>query len=283
MAIDPSKVIGFEYGESKYAYTKDDVILYQLGIGAGVPSTDPGELEYTYEKELKVLPSFGSIPAQAAVPTDGGPSIESNPRALLGEQSIEFHQPIPPEATLTQRAQITEVWDKKKAAVIVTQVESRDEAGRLLFTNTWSDFRPGQGGFGGEPGPKLGNTPPPRDPDGVVDVKSLPQQALLYRLSGDKYELHVDPEFAALAGFERPIMHGLCSYGIVCKAIVDGVIGGDVTAVARYQARFAGVAFPGETYRIAYWKVGSTLLIEAKSLERDTPILSNAAISVRGD
>ena len=117
----------------------------------------------------------------------------------------------------------------------------------------------------------------------MVDVKSLPQQALLYRLSGDKYELHVDPEFAALGGFEQPIMHGLCSFGIVCKAIVDGVLGGDVTRVARYQARFAGVAFPGETYRIAYWKAGSTILIEAKSVERDSLILSNAAIFVRDD
>ncbi|MHC4818976.1 MAG: MaoC family dehydratase, partial [Planctomycetota bacterium] len=119
-------------------------------------------------------------------------------------------------------------------------------------------------------------------PEGVIEVTTLPQQALIYRLSGDKNPLHADPEFAKMGGFDKPIIHGLCSYGVVCKAIVDNVLGGDTAKVARWQARFAGVAFPGETYRIAYWKEGDQVLVDARSKERGAPIISNAAITVRG-
>jgi len=116
----------------------------------------------------------------------------------------------------------------------------------------------------------------------VIESRTLPQQALLYRLSGDKNPLHADPEFAKLGGFDRPIIHGLCSYGIVCKAVVDKVLGGDVTKVARYQVRFAGVGFPGETYLTSFWRDGQKILIQAKSKERDAVIIANAAITVRG-
>ncbi len=279
MKIDLEKVLGFEYAKSTYTYGQDDVILYHLGIGAGVPATDPGELEYTYEKKLKVLPSFATIPGLSAVPFEDLP-IEFNPRAVHGDHEIELHQPIPSEATVTQLARITEVWDKQKAAVVVTRIETRDEAGQLLFTNTMSEFRPGEGGFGGERGPAIGNAAPQRDPDGVIEVPTLPQQTALYRLSGDKAEYHIDPEVAAQSGFEAPFMHGLCSYGIVCKAIIDRVLEGDVTRLARYRVRFSGNAFPGETYRIAYWRDGARILIEARSVERDAPIISNAALTI---
>jgi len=280
MTIDLEKVLGFEFPESTYTYAQDDVILYHLGIGAGVPQTDPGELEYTYEKNLKVLPSFATIPAMDAAPPEDGPPLEVNLSAVHGDHDIELHRPIPSNATVTQRARVTEVWDKKKAAVVVIRIETRDEEGRLLFTNSMAEFRPGEGGFGGESGPGIGNAAPQRDPDGVIEVPTLPQQALIYRLSGDKYAYHVDPEAAALGGFEAPFMHGLCSYGIVCKAIVDGVLGGDVTRVSRYQVRFSGVVFPGETYRIAHWREGARILIDARCVERDAPIISNAAITV---
>jgi len=114
-----------------------------------------------------------------------------------------------------------------------------------------------------------------------VERSTLPQQALIYRLSGDKNPLHADPEFAKLGGFDTPIIHGLCSYGIVCKAIVDDALGGDPTRVARYQARFAGVAFPGETYVVSYWKEGGRILLQAVAKERGAPIITNAAIEIR--
>ena len=283
MTIDPSKALGAELGEGQVTYTKDQVILYHLGLGAGNPATDPNELEYTYEKNLKVLPSFGVIPTFGSMGGIGNvPGLDFNFAMLLhGEQDLQIHQPIPPEATITNKSKIAEIWDKGKAALVVLQVDSTDEAGKPLFTNRFSLFLRGEGGFGGEPGPKAGNVAPDRAPDGEVEVPLLPQQALIYRLSGDKNPLHADPEFAKMGGFDTPIIHGLCSYGVVCKAIVDKVLGGDVTKVARYTARFAGVGFPGETYVVSYWKEGDKILIAAKSKERDAKIISNACIEVR--
>jgi acyl dehydratase len=283
MTIDPSKALGAELGEGQVTYTKDQVILYHLGLGAGNPATDANELEYTYEKNLKVLPSFGVIPTFGSMGGLGSvPGLEFNFAMLLhGEQDLQIHQPIPPEATITNKSKIAEIWDKGKAALVVLQVDSTDEAGKPLFTNRFSLFLRGEGGFGGEAGPKAGNAAPDRAPDGEIEVPTLPQQALIYRLSGDKNPLHADPEFAKMGGFDTPIIHGLCSYGVVCKAVVDAVLGGDVTKVARYSARFAGVGFPGETYVVSYWKEGDKILIAAKSKERDAKIISNAAIEVR--
>jgi len=283
MPIDPSKALGAELGEGQYTYTKDDVILYHLGVGAGVPPTDPGELEYTYEKNLKVLPSFGVIPVFGAMGGMGNiEGLSFNFAMLLhGEQDIILHKPIPPEATITNRGKVAELWDKGKACLCVLEVESTDASGEKLFTNRFSLFLRGEGGFGGEPGPKAGNEPPDRAPDGVLETTTLPQQALIYRLSGDKNPLHADPEFAKMAGFETPIIHGLCSYGVVCKAVVDGVLGGRTDQVARYQARFRGVGYPGETYLTSYWREGNQILIESKSKERDAVVISNAAITVR--
>jgi acyl dehydratase len=283
MPIDPSKALGFELGESQYTYTADDVILYHLGVGAGVPATDANELEYTYEKNLKVLPSFGVIPTFGSMGGLGNvPGLDFNFAMLLhGEQALEIHRPIPPEATITNRGKVAEIWDKGKAALVVMQVDTTDEKGEPLFTNRFSLFLRGEGGFGGESGPKAGNVAPDRDPDGVIETTTLPQQALLYRLSGDKNPLHADPEFAKMAGFDTPIIHGLCSYGVVCKAVVDAALGGDVTKVVGYEARFAGVGFPGETYLISYWNEDGKILIAAQSKERGAPIISNAAITVR--
>ncbi len=116
----------------------------------------------------------------------------------------------------------------------------------------------------------------------MVESPTLPQQALLYRLSGDKNPLHCDPEFAKMGGFDKPILHGLCTYGMVCKAVVDTVLWGDTAKVARYQARFAGVVFPGETIVTSMWKEGGQVLLQAKVKERDTPALTNAAITLKG-
>ncbi len=283
MPIDPKKALGAKISEGTYSWTKDQVILYHLGVGAGVPPTDQRELEYSYEKNLKVLPSWGVIPA---FPMLAGlakiPGLQFNFAMLLhGEQDLEIHQPIPPEATVSSAGTVAGIYDKGKAALVVLEVKSKDESGKPLFTNRFSLFLRGEGGFGGESGPKAGNHPPQREPDGVIESPTLPQQALIYRLSGDKNPLHADPEFAKLGGFDRPIIHGLCSYGVVCKAIVDHVLDGETTKVARYQARFVGVGFPGETYLTSYWKEGDKILIQAKSKERDAPIISNAAVTVR--
>jgi acyl dehydratase len=288
MPIDRAKAVGAELGESTASWAKDDVILYHLGLGAGVPQTDPNELEYCYEKNLKVLPSFVTVAGgRSPAPGGGGmgaiPGVSFNPRLLLhGEQDIELHQPLPAQATVKTKRRVADVFDKGKAALLILETLASDEAGKPLYTNRMSLFLRGEGGFGGPSGPKIGNEAPDRKPDAVVERKSFPQQALLYRLSGDKNPLHCDPDFAKGGGFDLPISHGLCSYGMVCKAVVDHALKGDVTRVARYQARFAGVAFPGETHVVSYWKEGNQLLVQSKSKERDAVIISNAAITLRG-
>ncbi|MDH3519893.1 MAG: MaoC/PaaZ C-terminal domain-containing protein [Myxococcales bacterium] len=283
MPIDLDKALGASLPGVAGAYGPDQIILYHLGVGAGVPPTDPGELAYTYEKNLKVLPSFAVVPALGSLAgLAGAPGLTFNWALLLhGEQEVILHRPLPTAAEVETQVHIPEIYDKGKAALVVLEAATRDAAGVPLFTNRFSLFLRGEGGFGGESGPKAGNKPPARAPDGIVASQSLPQQALLYRLSGDKNPLHVDPDFAKLAGFDKPILHGLCSYGIACKAIVDHVLDGDVTRVARYRARFAGVAFPGETFRTAYWKEADRILLEVKSAERDAPIISNAVIELR--
>jgi len=284
MPIDPSKALGHELGQGTGSWTQDDVILYNLGIGAGNPPTDANELEYTYEKNLKAVPSFAVIPTFGSMGGIGGvPGLEFNFAMLLhGEQEIILHKPLPVEAKVTTTGRVAELWDKGKAALCVLEVDTADEDGEPLFTNRFSLFLRGEGGFGGESGPGPANVRPDRDADGRIEVPTLPQQALLYRLSGDKNPLHADPEFAKMAGFDKPIIHGLCSYGITCKAIVDELLGGDTDKVASYAARFAGVGFPGETYLIDYWNEGDTIFVEATSKERDAKIISNCAVKVRG-
>lgn len=284
MPIEPEKALKHKFPGSKCSYHQDQVILYHLGIGAGVPPTDPGELEYTYEKNLKVLPSFGVIPVFGAMGgiVGGVPGLSFNPALLLhGEQDIEVHRPLPPAAKLENETRIAGIYDKGKAALAVLEIATREEGGDPLFTNRFSLFLRGEGGFGGESGPKAGNEAPSRKPDHVVESPTLPQQALLYRLCGDKNPLHADPEFAKMGGFEKPILHGLCSFGIVCKAAVDHALKGDVKDVARYQARFAGIFFPGETMVTSLWREGDKILISSKSKERDAPVITNAAITLR--
>ena len=172
----------------------------------------------------------------------------------------------------------TDVFDKGKGALVVTEaVTSQD--GEPLFTNRFKAFIRGEGGFGGEGGPPPGNDAPDREPDAVVESTTFPQQALLYRLSGDKNPLHADPEFSKLGGFDVPILHGLCSFGIVCKAVVDELLDGDVSKVTGYSARFAGVVFPGDTIVTKMWNENGTILVAAENKERETPVITNAAIT----
>jgi acyl dehydratase len=284
MPIEPQKALAAKFAPSTSSWEQDDVILYHLGIGAGVPPTDANELEYTYEKNLKVLPSFGVTPVFSAMGASlfNVEGLKFNPAMLLhGEQDIEIHRPLPTAAKIESQVRIAGIYDKGKAALVVLEVATKEEGGAPLFTNRFSLFLRGEGGFGGDAGPKAGNEAPSRAPDLVVESKTLPQQALLYRLSGDKNPLHADPAFAKMGGFDTPILHGLCSFGIVCKAAVDHALKGDVTKVARYKARFAGVFFPGETMLTSIWREGSKLLVASKSKERGTPVLSNAALTLR--
>lgn len=282
MPIDLDKALGALLPGAAFEWSTKDVILYHLGLGAGVPAIEPAELAYTYEPNLKVLPSFGVLPAfpmlAGIMAVDG---LSFNLMSLLhGEQSIEVTGPLPTAAKSSTTGRVAEIWDKGKAALVVVEATTEDGAGNTLCVNRFSLFLRGEGGFGGDPGPSSsGEAPPERVPDLVVETPTLEQQALLYRLSGDPNPIHADPDMAKMAGFERPILHGLCSYGISCKAAVDTVLGGDVGAVGRFQARFAGVVLPGETIVTELWDEGDRILIAAKTRERDTPVLTNAVLT----
>jgi acyl dehydratase len=280
MPIDPDRVRAATLADTTHSWDADDVILYHLGVGAGVPPTDPAELAYTYEAGLKVLPTFSTIPMfESMMNILNLEGLDINPAMILhGEHAVDIHAPIPTGASVTNRARVVGVYDKGKGAIVVLEIVSADSAGEDLFTNTVSIFVRGEGGFGGPQGPEATNAAPEREPDHVFESSTIPQQALLYRLSGDKNPLHADPAFAAFGGFDRPILHGLCTYGIVCKAVVDGVLDGDVTAVSRYEARFTGVVFPGETIVTRVWEEDGRFIIEARTAERDSVVISNAAI-----
>ena len=228
-----------------------------------------------------MLPTFGTIPPFGTmINVSAVPGLDFNLAMLLhGEQELTLHQPIPTSATVVNEGRISGIYDKGKAALVVVDVDTNDaETGAPLFSNRSSLFIRGEGGFGGAAGPSTAVDPPDRTPDQVVETPTLEQQALLYRLSGDKNPLHADPGFAAMGGFDRPILHGLCSYGVVCKAAVDHALEGEVGAVKRYAARFSGVVFPGETIVTSIWDEGDRLFLEAVTRERGSPVLTKAFI-----
>jgi acyl dehydratase len=281
MTIDLEKVVGAHLGSVTTSWDEDKVILYHLAIGAGDPPTSPEELSFTYEADLKVLPSFATIPPFEAMLNIGSLDGMDVNLALLfhGEHAVELHRPLPVRATVRSDSRVIGVYDKGKAALVVVETVTEDDQG-LLFTNRASLFIRGEGGFGGDPDPGPGPVVPDRAPDAVVESKTAPQQALLYRLTGDKNPLHADPAFAALGGFDRPILHGLCSFGIVCKAAVGAALANDVAKVVGYRGRFSGVVFPGETVVTSVWSEPRTVHVEAKVKERGTPVLTNGALSL---
>ena len=285
MPIDVDKAVGAELPGFSYSWDDDDVILYNLGVGAGNPPTDPAELKYTYEGDLRAVPTFGTIPPfgiMMSLGTVEGLDLDLS-RILHGDQTLTVHGPIPTSGTVTQTGNVLEVYDKGKGALIVLEVVSTlEKTGEPLFTNRSGIYVRGEGGFGGDSGPTAGNRPPDREPDHTVESATLPQQALLYRMaSGDKNPLHADPAFAAFAGFERPILHGLCTYGIVSKAIVESALGGASEEVHTYTARFTGHVFPGETLVTKVWDEGDRYLVETETKERGKKVLSNAVLTTR--
>ncbi|NIA24198.1 MAG: 3-alpha,7-alpha,12-alpha-trihydroxy-5-beta-cholest-24-enoyl-CoA hydratase [Gammaproteobacteria bacterium] len=280
MPIDIERVLGVSLAETTESWDEDRVILYQIGVGAGVPATDPDELRYVYEADLKVLPSFVTIPAMSSMFGIGAVEGLTFNTVLLvhGDQEVVIHRALPTSATVKQTGRIAEIWDKGKGALVVIEVVGRDANGDPLYTARSGLYLRGEGGFGGPSGPRAGDTAPDREPDLMVESPTLEQQALLYRLNGDKSPLHADPAVAAMAGFPRPILHGLCTYGIVCKAAVDGVFEGDVSRVRAYRARFSKPVIPGQTILTSLWRQGDRVILRASVKETGQVVLTNASI-----
>lgn len=282
MPIDPSVAVGAELGETTFAWEASDVLLYHLGIGAGSDPMNPRELRYAYEKGLRVLPTFATVAATIRAtepPTVSFPGVEIDlARVVHGSQAVTAHRPLPFSGKAIAKSRIADVFDKGKAAVIVQETEVTTADGDPLWTAQSRIFARGEGGFGGERGPSERIELPERDPDVTVETPTLPQQALLYRLCGDRNPLHADPDFARAAGFDQPILHGLCTYGIVAKAVTDAMLDGDPTAVRSWSARFAGIVLPGETLRTRIWDVDGRFVVSTESVERGAPVLADAVL-----
>ncbi|OKK19364.1 3-alpha,7-alpha,12-alpha-trihydroxy-5-beta-cholest-24-enoyl-CoA hydratase [Streptomyces sp. CB00455] len=281
MPIDAARALAADPRPGDIDWDHKDIQLYHLGLGAGLPATDPDELRYTLESRLHVLPSFATV-AGAGMAMLGGlsaPGIDVDLAAVLhGGHSLVLHRPIPVKGHATSSSRVAAVYDKGKAAVIVLRSEVADADGPL-WTSDAQIFVRGEGGFGGERGPSAREELPGRAPDRTEERHIREEQALLYRLSGDWNPLHADPEFAKLAGFDRPILHGLCSYGMTLKAVVDTALGGDVSRVRAYRTRFAGIVFPGETLRIRMWQETGRVLVSVTAVERDdAPVLADTVV-----
>jgi acyl dehydratase len=286
MPIDVDTALAAELDPIEFSWVSSDIQLYHLGLGAGSDPMDPRELRYLIDDTPQVLPTFGNVAATFNMTTPPavqfpGIDIELS-RVLHASERVEVPAPLPPSGSGRAVTRFTDIWDKGKAAVIWSETKVTAPDGTLLWTQKRSIYARGEGGFGGERGPAGGGSSdgaPDRAPDLEVAVPLLPQQALLYRLCGDRNPLHSDPEFAAAAGFPQPILHGLCTYGMTCKAITDNLLDGDATAVAAYGARFAGVAFPGETLQVNIWKDEGRFVASVVAPSRDhAVVLSNVEL-----
>jgi acyl dehydratase len=249
-------LIGKEFEPVSFRYTEDDIILYALGIGANVET----ELEFIYEKNLKVFPTFAVVPPMAgSLDSESIDKIGINvPYALHGEHAIELHNQIPIRGTIYSTGKVDSIYDKgESGAAIHLSIELRDEKGTLLSVNRHVIIDRSAGNFGGERGPKSKRFDPPEKeaPSFQVSYKTSQGQAALYRLSGDKNLHHIDPEFARLAGFEHPILHGLCTFGFAGRAILHSLCNGDPFRFIAFSARFMNVVYPGDTLITEGWEI----------------------------
>ncbi|KLO26967.1 3-alpha,7-alpha,12-alpha-trihydroxy-5-beta-cholest-24-enoyl-CoA hydratase [Mycolicibacter heraklionensis] len=279
MPIDLKAALGAEFGATEFSWTATNVQLYNLALGAGSDPMDPRELSYVVDGKPQVLPTFGCVAAsfnEVDPPKVSWPGVEIDLAKILhASEKVTVPAPLPPSGSARAISRIVEVWDKGKAAVVVLETSVTSTDGTPLWTQHRSIFARGEGGFGGERGPSTSSELPDRAPDFEIDIPVSPQQALLYRLCGDRNPLHSDPAFAAAAGFDRPILHGLCTYGMTCKAAVDTALDGDAGAVRSFGARFAGVVFPGETLRARLWKDGDRLVGNVVAPSREDAAILN--------
>ena len=284
MAINYDKLMKLEFPEVEQSYSLKDTMLYGLGVGLGMDPLDEAQLRFVYEKDLRALPTMAAVLGHpgfwAREPGTGLDWV----RILHGEQSLIFHHTLPPEGVIRSKSRITRIVDKgaDKGALLFLEREGVDTAsGRSLFTARQTIFARGDGGFGGAEV----QTPPPhpipeREPEEVCDLPTLPQAALIYRLSGDDNPLHADPAVAAQAGYEAPILHGLCTFGVAGHALLKTCCGYDPARMKSIQVRFSAPVYPGETPRTEMWRDGPVVSFRTRSVERNLVVLNNGRAEV---
>lgn len=267
------KCIGEKVGPFTKEYGHKDAILYALGVGAGF-----SDLQYCYEKDLKVIPSF-SIASIFETLSEFAIKAEVNLAGILhGEQDLIFHNPIPAEGTLTTNGQVKNIYDKgkDKGALVIGESETFHSNGQKLYTSIFSLFCRLDGGFEGEKTPKTNFMLPQREPDFIVEETPLVEQPLIYRLSGDIFPLHADPKFAKASGFEKPIMHGLCTHGFACRALISQLIPGEPDKARRMACRFASTLYPGVAIKTLIWKTSEGKAVwKVVNAETDDIVINN--------
>ena len=260
MPIDVEKALAADLDPIEFSWTSSDIQLYHLGLGAGADPMDERELRYLTDNTPQVLPTFGNVAVSfhmTEAPTVQFPGIDIElAKVLHASEGVTVPGPIPTSGKAWSKQRFTEIWDKGKAAVIVSESTVTDESGTVLWTTKRSIFARGEGGFGGERGPSTSVELPDRAPDAEIAIPTLPQQALLYRLCGDRNPLHSDPGFAKAAGFDRPILHGLCTYGFTGRALLHALCGSDPARLHSMSGRFTRPVLPGQSLVISIWSDG---------------------------
>jgi acyl dehydratase len=284
MAIDHAHVMGLTATGEAYAYADRETMLYALGIGLGGDPMDTTELPYVYENGLKAVPTMATVIAWGAGRM--GDTGINYAMVVHGEQRLTIHKPLPATADILADSRFTACLDKGagKGAVLVQETDIRDKAtGEALCTLTASIFARADGGFGGpsEGGPTPHEVPA-RAPDMEIDLPTRPDQALLYRLSGDRNPLHSDPAFAKAVGFPRPILHGLCTYGLTCRAVMAAYCDMDASRIRAHDVRFSAPVFPGETVSVQLWRDGEVVSFEARVKSRDAVVIRNGRALITG-
>jgi acyl dehydratase len=271
-------LVGKSSAPIRHTYTWRDTALYALGVGARAD-----ELDFLFEMNgPKVLPTFAVVPSFNALISISS-QLGANPMMILhGEQKVILHRPIPPNGEFQTVAEVKGIYDKGKGALVLVEARTTDEKNEPVFDNVFSIFVRGEGGFGGDRGPEALKADPPgdRDPDFETIEATAPEQALLYRLSGDLNPLHASPQFAKMAGFDRPILHGLCTYGHAGRAVLRHACGGDPARFRSFAARFAGVVFPGDTLTTRGWQLEPGRWAIQTQTQDGRTVLSNALAEV---
>lgn len=280
MPINYDEAMALKNVGQKYSWTDREAMLYAYGIGMGADPMDQNELSFVNEgyytpRELKVVPTYASVAAWGA---SAGFIDVNRVMVVDGERDITFHKPLPVQANITADSSILGIFDKgrDKGAVILRETVLRNEQGEALATLVASQFARGDGGFGGpSDGQPEPHPIPRRAPDRTVDISTRPDQALIYRLCGDRNPLHSDPEFARKAGFDRPILHGMCTYGLSCRAVLQTYADYDPLAFKQHVTRFSAPVFPGETVSFDLWKDGNVISIEGRVKSRGVTVIKN--------
>ena len=284
MALDYDRLRNWELADVEHAYGRTDTILYALGVGLGADPLDARQLRFVYEEDLLALPTMAVVlgaPGFWLKEQDTGVDWV---RVLHGEQGLVLHRPLPPEGTAIGRTRVTGILDKgaDKGALIYSEKILIDKAsGETVATTTSTTFARGDGGFGGPTGPSPRPHPiPERSPDLACDLPTVPQAALIYRLSGDRNPLHADPEVARAAGFKAPILHGLCTLGAAGHALLKSCCDYDPARFRSLKLRFSAPVYPGETIRTEMWRDGAIVSFRSRVVERDVVVLDNGRAEV---